>query len=95
MDIVVEVVDIKGYCPVYSIGDKFCIREGFRLSADKSLCMHSLAPLIPFYSAISRGIEPVDFGLGEGKRAFIHCPDAFERTGGGTVTFAIYCDEER
>jgi len=44
-DLLIEVVEIKGHCPVYSVGDSFRIRDGFKLVAEKPLCMHSLPRL--------------------------------------------------
>jgi uncharacterized repeat protein (TIGR04076 family) len=89
-DLKVEVVAVKGNCPVYREGDSFLIAEGFKLSAEKLICMHSLAAIFPFYAALSRGISPVDLGLGrEGEAAYLQCPDPCERTGGGTVVLRI------
>jgi len=90
VDLRVEVVEIKGHCPVYAVGDSFRILEGFKLVAEKSLCMHSLASLMPYYLALSRGVSPVELGLArEGNVAYVQCLDPCERTGGGTVVFAI------
>ncbi len=89
-EIVVRVVEVKGHCPAYSIGDAFRIVDGFRLVAEKALCMHSLASLMPYYVALSRGMSPVNLGLTrEGDLAYLQCLDPCERTGGGTVVFAI------
>ena len=52
--------------------------------------MHSLASLMPYYVALSRGIDPVDFGLAkEEEVAYLQCLDPCEYTGGGTVVFAV------
>ena len=89
-DLRVEVIEIKGHCPVYTVGDSFRIREGFKLVAEKPLCMHSLASLMPYYVALSRGISPVELGLArEGDVTYAQCLDPCGRTGGGTVVFAI------
>jgi len=61
--LVIEVVDIKGCCPVFRKGDTFRIEEGYKLKADKLLCMHSLQSLTPYYVPLSRGIDPADLGL--------------------------------
>jgi len=88
--LLVKVAEIKGRCPVYQIGDSFQIVNGFRLIAEKPLCMHSLASLMPYYAALSRGVSPVELGLArEGDVAYVQCLDPCERTGGGTVVFAI------
>lgn len=89
-DLQIEVVTIKGNCPVYREGDAFSITEGFKLVAEKPLCLHALAVLLPYYVALSRRIPPVSLGLArEGESAYLQCPDPCERTGGGTVVFKI------
>lgn len=89
-DLLIEVVEIKGHCPVYSVGDSFRILDGFKLVAEKPLCMHSLASFMPYYVALSRGASPAELGLvREGDVAYVQCLDPCERTGGGTVVFAV------
>jgi uncharacterized repeat protein (TIGR04076 family) len=91
MNLVVTVRGIKGTCPVYAVGDRFALQDGYRLVADKPLCMHSLASLMPHYNAL-RVSDPVTWGLA-GKDdptvAYIQCLDPVGFTGGGTVTFEI------
>lgn len=89
MELIIEVIDIKGICPVYKVGDSFILKSGYKLMNDKPLCMHSLASLMPYYNALSKGIKPKDLGLGDSEVAYIQCLDPFHWTGGGTVTFAI------
>ncbi len=92
--LIVSVIQIVGHCPMYEVGDAFRIANEFRLVAEKPLCMHSLASLLPYYVALSRGLCPVALGLArEGRVAFVQCPDPCERTGGGTVTFAVTVQE--
>jgi len=62
-DLVIRVVKIKGGCPVYKIGDTFYLISGFKLLAEKPLCMHSLSSPMPYYVALSRGISSVELGL--------------------------------
>ena len=93
MDLVVTVKEIKGTCPVYQVGDTIVIREGFILDTEKSsdVCMHSLASIMPYYVALSRGVLPKALGLSgprEG-RAYLQCLDPCNITGGGTVIFEI------
>jgi len=89
-DLRVEVIEIKGHCPVHTVGDSFRSQEGFKLVAEKPLCMHSLASLMPYYVALRRGVSPVELGLArEGDVAFVQCLDPCEHTGGGTVVFAV------
>jgi uncharacterized repeat protein (TIGR04076 family) len=85
-----EVLTVKGNCPVYRERDSFVIADGFKLCAEAPVCMHSLAAILPFYTALSRGISPVELGLArEGEAAYLQCPDPCRLTGGGTVVFCI------
>jgi len=55
--LIAKVVAIEGNCPVYEIGDKIVIEDGFRLNLEETdaVCMHSLASLMPYYVALSKG----------------------------------------
>jgi len=88
-DLEITVVQIRGRCPVYQEGDRFAIVDGYKLQTKIPLCMHALAAILPWYVALSRGIRPEDVGLGAGGSAYVQCPDPCDRTGGGTVVFAI------
>jgi uncharacterized repeat protein (TIGR04076 family) len=89
-DLLVQVVEIKGRCPVYREGDAFRIVGGFKLITERPLCLHSLASLLAYHVALSRGVSPVELGLAkEGQAAYVQCLDPCERTGGGTVVFEI------
>ena len=96
MDLIVKVKEIKGTCPVYSTGDSIVIREGYILDIKDSpaVCMHSLASLMPYYVALSKGISPQTLGLSGKKpdRAYVQCLDPCEVTGGGTVILEITVD---
>jgi len=93
--LVIKVVDIKGYRPVYRKGDTFRIEEGYKLQADKALCVHSLQSLAPYHILLSNGIDPADLGLaGLDGAAYAQCLDPQEMTDGGTVVFRIGTDEE-
>ncbi len=87
----IRVVEINGFCPVYRLGDEFSINAGYVLEGRESYCMHSIASLLPFFVALSRGITPEDLGLCKSgvNKAFIQCLDPVQRTGGGTVIFEI------
>ncbi len=86
----IEIAEVQGHCPVYQVGDRFHIQEGYQLVAEGPVCMHALGSIYPYYVALSRGIAPADLGLaGPGGAAYVQCLDAQRYTGGGTVTFRI------
>ena len=88
MDLVITVKAVKGHCPVYRVGDHMVLREGYQLVLEpgKAVCMHSLASVMPYYNALSRGVDPTDLGLADAEgRACVQCLDPCEETGGGTV----------
>ncbi|MDW8001422.1 MAG: TIGR04076 family protein [Deltaproteobacteria bacterium] len=86
----VKVLLIQGVCPVYKVGDEFYIIDGYRLKANFPLCMHSLASIMPYYVALSKGISPKELGLSKSEgSAFVQCLDPCEYTGGGTVIFEL------
>jgi uncharacterized repeat protein (TIGR04076 family) len=90
--LIITVKEIKGNCPVYQVGDKIVLDEGYRLNLKETdnMCMHSLASMMPYYVALYRGIDPRDLGLSrDGKKAHVQCLDPCEYTGGGTVIFEI------
>jgi uncharacterized repeat protein (TIGR04076 family) len=91
MDLKVTVVEIKGHCATYTVGDSFILKAGYKLVSDLPVCMHGLASLMPYYNAL-RVSDPSHWGL-DGKedktKAYIHCPDACGHTGGGTAVFEI------
>ena len=92
MKLIVEVLEIKGKCPVYKIGDKIVLDDGYKVNIKETnnICMHSLGSLLPYYNALARGISAQELGLSSGgKEAYIQCLDPKEHTGGGTVIFKI------
>ena len=92
-DLIIEVEEIRGRCPVYKKGDRMVFRGGFNLDLEETdaLCSHTMGSLIPFMQSLGRGVPPSELGLAkEGEDAFINCPDPGEPyTGGGTVTFRV------
>lgn len=91
----VDVVEIEGHCPVYRVGDRFRIEEGYKLVSEQPVCLHALQSVCPYYVGLSRGIAPSDLGLaGPDGAAYVQCLDPHRYTGGGTVIFRI-CAEER
>jgi uncharacterized repeat protein (TIGR04076 family) len=93
MDLVVKIDRICGKCPVYEVGDKFLIKEGYKLQSEIPICMHSLASFLPYYNAFAKGISPKELGLGKENSIFVQCLDPHDLTDGGTVTMEIYRNE--
>lgn len=93
MKLIIRAVEIKGRCPVYKIGDEIILKEGYILDPGETnvACMHSLASILPYYVALSKGIEARELGLSRAKseEAYVQCLDPCEITGGGTVLFEI------
>jgi len=94
--LVITVEKIKGRCPAYKEGDKIVLDRGykFNLAETTACCMHSLGPIMPFYCALAKGVAPKMMGLAhkddrDGPKAYVHCPDPCEMSGGGTVLFSI------
>jgi len=95
--LVIQVKEIKGMCPVYKVGDKIVLDDGYRLNLKKTnaLCIHSLSSILPYYNAISKGVDPRELGLSiKGNKAYVQCLDPLEYTGGGTVIFEISREED-
>ena len=95
--LIVKVIKIKGTCPVYEVGDKIVIDEGYKLNLKETdkVCMNSLASIMPYYVALSKGMDPKTLGLAkEGNRAYFQCLDPYDLTGGGTVIFEIIVDSK-
>lgn len=92
MKLIIEVIEIRGACPVYKTGDKIVLDEGYKVNLEETdnICLHSLASVLPYYNALAKGVEPTVLGLAQkGDAAFLQCLDPQERTGGGTVFFKI------
>ncbi len=98
MKLEITVVEIHGSCPVYKIGDKITLRHGYILDPAQTdvACMHSLASVMPYYTALANGIKAADLNLSKGDSddAFVQCLDPCEITGGGTVRLKISRLEE-
>lgn len=91
MDLQIEIVKIKGTCPCYALGDKFVLKSGYKLKSEKPVCMHGLSAIMPFYNAL-RFVPGSKFELNsknEQDAAFVQCPDAYDFTNCGCVTFKI------
>jgi uncharacterized repeat protein (TIGR04076 family) len=98
MKLVITVEEIKGSCPAYTQGDRIVLDRGYRLDleATTALCMHSLGAIMPFYNALAKGVKPARLGLAgrdAADKAYVQCPDACDRTGGGTAVFSIAVED--
>lgn len=95
-NLVVQVIDVQGRCPVYAVGDSFRIADGYKLISQRPLCLHALQSLAPYYVPLSRGIAAAALGLsGSDGAAYVQCLDPHRYTGGGTVTFRITGEERQ
>ena len=88
----IEIIEIKGKCPVHKVGDKILI-EGPKIVLDKTdaLCTHALSTLLHYVVALDEGADPVKLGLtkpDDRKSAYMQCVDPWQPyTDGGTVVF--------
>jgi uncharacterized repeat protein (TIGR04076 family) len=90
----IEVVEVRGRCPVYKVGDKIVVADP-RIVLEKTdaLCTHALSSLLHYTVALERGADPVELGLSkpdDREHAYIQCLDpSAPYTHGGTVVFKI------
>ncbi len=95
MKLVITVEKIKGRCPAYKVGDKIVLENGFKFNLQETTaaCMHSLASILPYHIAISKGVPPNRMGLAhkdkDDGKAYVQCLDPCDETGGGTTIFSI------
>jgi len=85
---------VRGYCPVYKIGDKIVIDDPeIVLEKTDALCTHALSSLLHYVLVLERDANPVELGLSkpeDSKHAYVQCVDPGEPyTHGGTVVFKI------
>ena len=90
----VEVVEVRGRCPVHRVGDKIVV-DGPRIVLDRTdaLCIHALSVILHYAVALDEGVDPVRLGLTkpeDGENAYVQCVDPWKPyTDGGTVIFRI------
>ena len=90
----IEVVEVRGFCPVYKVGDKIVVDDPeIVLEKTDALCTHALSSLLHYVVALERGADPVELGLSkpeDRENAYIQCVDPGEPyTRGGTAIFRI------
>ena len=90
----IEVVEIRGKCPVHKVGDKIVIdRQRIVLERTDALCIHALSVILHYAVALDEGVDPVKLGLTkpeDKENAYVQCVDPWKPyTEGGTVIFRI------
>jgi uncharacterized repeat protein (TIGR04076 family) len=90
----IEVVEIRGKCPVYKVGDKIVIDgPNIILERTDALCIHALSVILHYAVALDEGADPVKLGLTtikDREHAYLQCVDPWKPyTEGGTVVFRI------
>ncbi len=82
---------IKGFCPLYSVGDKVVFKQFYIDTAESSnVCIHALSAMLTLLSPFLHGLNAKDLGIGNQDIGFVQCPDPGEPyTCGGTVIFEL------
>ena len=94
--LVIEVVEIKGKCPVHKVGDKIVINgPKIDLKRTDNVCIHALSSILHYVVALREGVDLKKLGLSkDGKYAYIQCLDPGEPyIDGGTVIFRCYVEK--
>jgi uncharacterized repeat protein (TIGR04076 family) len=90
----VTVCEIRGYCPVYKVGDRI-VFDGPRIDLERTdaLCTHALSSLLHYVVVLDRCWNAVELGLTrpeDEENAYIQCVDpGGPYTHGGTVIFRV------
>ncbi|MEM2129076.1 MAG: TIGR04076 family protein [Candidatus Bathyarchaeia archaeon] len=90
----IEVVEVRGICPVHRVGDKIVI-DGASIMLDKTdaLCIHAMSVILHYAVALDEGADPVKLGLTKPEdrdHAYLQCVDPWKPyTEGGTVIFRV------
>lgn len=59
-----QVVKIRGTCPVHKVGDKIIVDDPkIILNKTDALCTHTLSSLLHYVLALEQGADPVSLGL--------------------------------
>jgi len=92
--LVIEVIEVRGHCPVYKVGDRIVI-DGPRIILEETdaICIHALPAILHYAVALDKGVDPVSLGLtkpNDKEHAYLQCLDPWKPyTNGGTVIFKI------
>ncbi len=95
--IVIEVVEIRGRCPVYRAGDRMVVRmPELVLEECNRVCVHAFVAMQTFLQALARGFSAKELGIGDSDdEGYVQCPDPGPPyTRGGTVVFRLRRVEE-
>jgi len=90
----IEVVEVKGKCPVHRVGHRIVI-DGANIVLNKTdaLCIHALSVILHYAVALDEGADPLKLGLTkpeDRENAYVQCVDPWKPyTEGGTVIFRI------
>ncbi|MGP3667895.1 MAG: TIGR04076 family protein [Candidatus Bathyarchaeota archaeon] len=90
----IEVVEVRGRCPVYKVGDRMVI-DGPSVVMNKTdaVCIHAFSVILHYAVALDEGVDPVKLGLTkpeDRENAYVQCVDPWKPyTEGGTVIFRI------
>jgi len=90
----IDVVEVRGKCPVHRVGDRIVI-DGARIDLSKTdaLCIHALSVILHYAVALDEGADPVKLGLTkpeDREHAYVQCVDPWRPyTEGGTVIFRM------
>jgi uncharacterized repeat protein (TIGR04076 family) len=73
----IEVLEVRGRCPVHSFGDRVVIDDPkITVERTDALCTHALSSLLHYVVASERGAYPVELGLTiseDSAHAYIQC----------------------
>ena len=91
--LVITVKEIRGNCPVFSVGDRIVIESPEIVPEETdALCVHALGSMLSMIISLSRGVSFRELGLAkeEGDVGYVQCLDpGSPYTPGGTVIFEI------
>jgi uncharacterized repeat protein (TIGR04076 family) len=92
--LIIAVKEIRGICPVFSVGDKIVIESPkMIINETDKFCIHAFGSMLSMIVPLSHGISFKQLGLAreEGEeRGFVQCLDPGKPyTNGGTVLFEI------
>lgn len=87
-------MEVRGYCPLYKVGDKVTIDNSrIVLGKHDPLCPSALSSLMHYVQDLEKGVTPEELGLiktEDENHAYIQCEEPCKYISeGGTVVFRI------